>query len=146
MTNKRLCKEYKLNINDVFRLKYGTMNRLEPRVVYIEGKCWVGNSEDGDFSDDIKYAMRRFKNSIKTNVLKVNTFDDFLLFDYDISSPIMEHNKKKQLSFSAYIRQKGVLRDAKKLKEEIENIFEPSMGLLEFILSNNGFDATKTKK
>lgn len=146
MANKRLCKEYKLNINDVFRLKYGTMNRLEPRVVYVEGKCWVGNSEDGDFSDDIKYAMRRFKNSIKTNVLKVNAFDDFLLFDYDISSPIMEHNKKKQLSFSAYIRQRGTLREAKKLKEEIENIFEPSMGLLEFILSNNGFDATKTKK
>ena len=59
---KRLNKEYKLDVCKHISLKYGTVNRNNPQVVYVSGKCWVSPLRNMNYADvisNIEKEMRR---------------------------------------------------------------------------------------
>jgi hypothetical protein len=143
---KRLNKEYKLDSSDYVILKYGSVNKDNPQVVYISGKCWICPTVETDYDKvvaDIESEMR--KNIRKTLVDGIN-FDDKFILDFDISTDGLYPNRKKFLSFDFYLRQnernKKSLVDLKQLLDSKVRYISNEMV---FTFKENAFTVEKQK-
>ena len=97
MADRHLNKEFKLNINDNIDVKYGSVNKDNPQVIYVSGKCWVKTfsiyNDNRTIMDDIKAKMEK---SIKYNLMDGVLFDDRkLIMDFDINTDAIIIGKKK---------------------------------------------------
>ena len=102
---KRLNKEYKLDVCNHISLKYGTVNRNNPQVVYISGKCWVSPQREMNYSDVIDGIEKRMKKNIKSFLIDGINFDNRFILDFDINTEGLAPMEKKFLSFDFYLRQ-----------------------------------------
>ena len=46
---ERLNKEYYLNFNDKINLKYGSVNKNLPQVIYVCGSSWITPKFNGEY-------------------------------------------------------------------------------------------------
>ena len=82
---KRFKKEYKINLNDEFKIKMGTVNRFNPKVVYVNCRTWLTPSEHNTTNQvhEILYNLQK-KMLTRVNILKVSkgheTFKNSLSF------------------------------------------------------------------
>lgn len=102
---RRLNKEYKLNISDKISIKYGTVNKDKPNVIYISGKCWVKTNDNNNITKNITYVKKEMENEIKTYMCNGNTFQKKYIIDFDINTDGWMKNIKKFLTFDIFIRQ-----------------------------------------
>ena len=102
---KRLNKEYKLDVCNHISLKYGTVNRNNPQVVYISGKCWVSPQREMNYVDVIDSIEKRMKKNIKSFLIDGINFDNRFILDFDINTEGLAPREKKFLSFDFYLRQ-----------------------------------------
>ncbi len=134
--------------NEDFKLKIGTTNKVNPLVIYVEGKAFISPVEEKDgYSRDISEIKHYFKRSISSNLAGSNIFDTKYILDFQVASSGISVNKKSFLSFQFLLRQKGEkvmkLTDVKTASEGmISNIVE---SLKETITEHN-FELSKTKK
>lgn len=124
---KRLNKEYKLDVNNFISLKYGSVNRDNPRIVYISGKCWISPTKEMEYERAISNVEKLFKKSVKSYMLDGVNFDDKLIIDFDVNSDKMNFGEKKFLSFDFYLRQNE--KNSKPLKE-LKKMFTSKVKLL----------------
>ena len=61
---KKMVKEIKLNVSDKVTLKYGTMNRENPKVVYINGRTWITPMYEGNYDDAMSFILNKYKKDI----------------------------------------------------------------------------------
>ena len=103
---KRLNKEYGLDVSDSVVLKYGSVNKDNPQVIYITGKCWIKPTINADYD----YIITSIKNNMRKDIKYLMTnnvdFDDRFIFNFSISMDDFLINKKKFMSFDFYLRQK----------------------------------------
>lgn len=143
---KRLNKEYKLDSSSSVILKYGSVNKDNPQVIYISGKCWICPTVETDYDKvitDIESEMR--KNIRKILVDGVN-FDDKFILDFDISTDGLYPNRKKFLSFDFYLRQNE--RNKKSLvdlKEFLDSKVRYISNEMVFAFKENAFTVEKQK-
>ena len=102
---KRLNKEYKLDVCNHISLKYGTVNRLNPQVIYVSGKCWVTPKSNLNYEEVINKIEKRMRNNIKTFLIDEINFEKRFILDFDINTEGLLPNEKKFLSFDFYLRQ-----------------------------------------
>jgi hypothetical protein len=102
---KRLNKEYKLDVCNHISLKYGTVNRLNPQVIYVSGKCWVTPKSNLNYEEVINKIEKRMRNNIKTFLIDDINFEKRFILDFDINTEGLLPNEKKFLSFDFYLRQ-----------------------------------------
>lgn len=102
---KRLNKEYKLDVCNHISLKYGTVNRLNPQVIYVSGKCWVTPKSNLNYEEVIGKIEKRMRNNIKTFLIDEINFEKRFILDFDINIDGLLPNEKKFLSFDFYLRQ-----------------------------------------
>ena len=102
---KRLNKEYKLDVCNHISLKYGTVNRNNPQVVYISGKCWVSPQREMNYADVIDNIEKGMKRNIKSFLIDGINFDNRFILDFDINTDGLIPKEKKFLSFDFYLRQ-----------------------------------------
>ena len=102
---KRLNKEYKLDVCKHISLKYGTVNRNNPQVVYVSGKCWVSPLRVMNYGDIISNIEKEMRRNIKTFFIDEINFDNKYILDFDINVDNINPNEKKFLSFDFYLRQ-----------------------------------------
>lgn len=102
---KRLNKEYKLDVCNHISLKYGTVNRLNPQVIYVSGKCWVTPKSNLNYEEVINKIEKRMRNNIKTFLIDEINFEKRFILDFDINIEGLLPNEKKFLSFDFYLRQ-----------------------------------------
>lgn len=115
MAEKRLNSEKKIEAKNV-RLKIGTTNKNEPKVIYIEGRafiCPLDNKED--YSDDISSIKYDFKHAISNNLINNYIFENKFIVDFQVASKGISYNKKSFLSFQFLLKQKS--DKPQKLKE-----------------------------
>ena len=62
---KRLNKEYKLDVCRHISLKYGTVNKNNPQVVYVSGKCWVSPLRQMNYELVFNDIEKKMRNNIK---------------------------------------------------------------------------------
>ena len=143
----RLNSEKKIE-NDSFKLKIGTTNKINPMVIYVEGKAFISPEDDKeDYAKDIAEIKHVFKQSISDGLCTTDVFDNKYIIDFQVASSGLAINKKSFLSFQFLVRQKRdnvmKLTDVKaKTERMILNIVD---SLKNAILEHN-FSLTKTKK
>lgn len=144
---KRLNKEYKLDVCNHISLKYGTVNRNNPQVIYISGKCWVSPQREMDYNNVIDGIEERMKKNIKSFLIDGINFDNRLILDFDISTEGLSPNDKKFLSFDFYLRQNEKnKKHLKDLNDLLERKISTIANNLVYSFKENGFIINKTKR
>ena len=48
---KRLNKEYILDFSNDIDVRFGSVNKDDPKVIYLSGKCWVSPKFEDDYNN-----------------------------------------------------------------------------------------------
>jgi hypothetical protein len=101
---KRLNKEYKLDVSDSVALKYGSVNKDNPQVIYVSGKCWICPTKESDYDEVISNIESDMRRNIRNVLVDGVNFENRFILDFDISTDGFFPNRKKFLSFDFYLR------------------------------------------
>lgn len=143
---KRLNKEFKLDICDQILLKYGSVNKDNPQIVYISGKCWVSPQTKMDYTLAINIIKKEMKNKIKTFLIDGENFCNKFILDFDINTDKMLPNEKKFLSFDLYLKQnENNKKSLKNLKEILNRKMRVIANNLIYLFNENDFSIQKKK-
>lgn len=143
---KRLNKEYKLDVCNHISLKYGTVNRNNPQVVYISGKCWVSPQKEMDYSNVINDIEKDMRKNIKSFLIDGVNFDNKFILDFDINIDNLTPKTKKFLSFDFYLRQNEKnKKELVDLKELFDRKISTIANNLVYSFKENDFTVDKKK-
>lgn len=141
---ERLSKEFKLNISNNISVKYGSVDKNNPKVIYIEGKCWVSPLFEGDYTAHIDSIKTQFRKGISKLLISNEVYSSKFILDFDVNTENMKIDEKKFLSFNVFLRQKSnslhTLKDAKLYEH-----FPTMVNMLYNLLNENEFKVTKRK-
>jgi hypothetical protein len=142
----RLNKEIKLNGCKNISLKYGSVNKNDPKVIYISGKMWICPTFEGNFDEPIDFVYSKFKKEL-TKILRNSTvFENKHILDFDLNSENLVCNKKKFFSITFFVRQKSEKTiNLNNIKNIISSDFSYLFRELENDLIENEFEVSKTK-
>ena len=142
----RLNKEIKLNGCKNISLKYGSVNKNDPKVIYISGKMWICPTFEGNFDEPIDFVYSKFKKEL-TKILRNSTvFENKHILDFDLNSENLVCNKKKFFSITFFVRQKSEKAiNLNNIKNIISSDFSYLFRELENDLIENEFEVSKTK-
>ena len=144
---KRLNKEYKLDVCSHIKLKYGTVNRNNPQVIYVSGKCWVSPLRKMDYTSVFNEAEKNMRKNIKTFLIDGVNFEDKYILDFDINIDNISPNEKKFLSFDFYLKQNEKnKKELSAFKDAFNRKISTIVNNLVYILKENDFTVNKTKK
>ena len=143
---KRLNKEYKLDVSKDVLLKYGSVNKDNPQVIYVSGKCWISPTREMDYDSVISEIESDMRKNIRKVFIDGENFENRFILDFDVSTDGLFPNRKKFLSFDFYLRQKE--RNKKKLsdiKEFINDKVRYVSNEMVFSFNDNSFTVQKSK-
>lgn len=144
---KRLNKEYKLDVCDSISLKYGSVNREDPQVVYVNGRCWISPNSETDYKSVISLAEANMRKDIKKYLMDGINFDGKFIFDFDVNTDKIGPNVKKFLTFDLYAKQKSEnKRNLKALRQVMESKIRVIADNLTATLNENDFSVSQKKK
>ena len=142
----RLNKEIKLNNCKNINLKYGSINKNDPQVIYVSGKMWLCPTYDGDYNEQINLMHNNFKKRLNSVLSDSVIFEKKHILDFDLNVENLIKNKKKFFSITFFIKQK---REKLVNFNNIKNIISSDFGYLFKELENelieNEFEVSKTK-
>ena len=143
---KRLNKEYKLDVCNHMIVKYGSVNKDNPQVIYVSGKCWVSPKHQMDYEYVISRIEKEMKKSIKLFLIDEINFTNRFILDFDINTDKFNIGDKKFLSFDFYLRQNDSdVKKLKDLKEMLSNKVSTVVNNLVYLFKENGFTVEKRK-
>lgn len=147
MSGVRLNTEKRLD-HDTFNLKIGTTNKLNPSVVYIEGKAFISPEEDkDDYSHDISEIKHSLRKSISSELEKTNAFDGKFILDFQVATNGIAAKKKSFMSFQFLLKQNHEkVKKLSEVKEESSDMILKIANDLRDEISGHGFKIAKTKK
>ena len=147
MAETRLNSEKKIE-DENFKLKIGTTNKIDPVVVYVEGRTFISPQEDkDDYSKDISEIKHNFSRAISKNISNSPLFDRKFILDFQVASKGISLTKKSFLSFQFLLRQnKDNVMKLKDLKERCEELIKNIVSSLEENIVEHNFVISKTKK
>lgn len=143
----RLNSEKKIE-NEDFKIKIGTTNKLNPIIIYVEGKAFITPTDDkDDYARDISEIKHILKQSISEHLHSSENFDSKYIVDFQVASNGIQINKKSFLSFQFLMRQNKdnvmklveVKNNSSKMVLEIVNDLKDS-------IIEHGFLLSKSKK
>ncbi len=143
---KRLNKEYKLDVCNHVIVKYGSVNKDNPQVIYVSGKCWVSPQSKMNYDTVISNIEKEMRKNIKLFLMDgVNFYKKFIL-DFDINTDNFGVGDKKFLSFDFYLRQNEANKKSlKELKNVINGKISTVVNNLVYLFKENNFTIEKRK-
>ena len=142
----RLNKEVKLNSCKNISLKYGSVNKNDPQVIYVSGKMWICPTYDGDFNEPINLVYSKFKKELSRILRNSTVFESRHILDFDLNSENLVRDKKKFFSITFSIKQKSEkLINLNNIKNIVSSDFSYLFNELENDLIENEFEVSKTK-
>ena len=75
----RLNKEIKLNNCKNINLKYGSINKNDPQVIYVSGKMWLCPTYDGNYSEQVNLVYNSFKRKLNSALSNSKNSNDFII-------------------------------------------------------------------
>ena len=147
MAGTRLNNEKKID-NENFKLKIGTTNKLNPVIVYVEGKAFISPmDEKDDYSKDMSDIKYAFKQNIRETLSEMKNFEKKFLLDFQVASSGISVKKKSFLTFQFFMRQK---KERIMKLNDVKNMSAAYIGKMVDTLSDDIRDhnylITKTKK
>lgn len=146
MNSRRLNKEYKLDICEKINVKYGSVNKDNPQVIYVSGKCWISPLEKLNYAQAMEKIEKKMRRSIKLSLENSSSFNKRFILDFDVNPDNMSVGNKKFLSFDFFLRQN---EENKRPLKDIKGLLSSKVGFitndLVFLLSESGFNVEKRK-
>jgi hypothetical protein len=142
----RLKKEYKLiPASDNFKVTFGTINRINPKVIYIKINAWCKfNGDLNEYIFSMNSLAFKSKQIVKNKINNTNVFDSKFFYSTELKKILLDTSKPFHACFEITLRQNdAILNDISLLTKDIENIVNE---LLEFLDKNNLFEFSKNKK
>ena len=147
MANVRLNNEKKID-SEYFKLKIGTTNKLEPMIIYIEGRTFICPQKDkDDYSKDISELKTGLKRKLSQLLSGTELFDDKFIMDFQIASKGIIKDKKSFLFFQILLRQKkdNILK-LKDVKDKSKDFIDELVNHFAQNIMEHNFEITKIKK
>ena len=143
---KRLNKEYKLDVCNHIVVKYGSVNKDNPQVVYVSGRCWVSPQIKMNYDDVIYHIEKEMRKNIKLFLMDGINFDKKFILDFDINTDNFVIGDKKFLSFDFYLRQNETNKKSlKDLKNILNGRISTVVNNLVYLFKENDFTIEKRK-
>lgn len=143
---KRLNKEYKLDVCNHVVVKYGSVNKDNPQVVYVSGRCWVSPQIKMDYNNVISYIEKEMRKSIKLFLMDGINFDKKFILDFDLNTDNFGIGDKKFLSFDFYLKQNETNKKSlKDLKSILNGRISTVVNNLVYLFKENDFTIEKRK-
>lgn len=142
---KRLNKEYSLDINEYIDVKYGSVDRNNPIVIYVTCKGWICPECADGYDESINLIFNNFKKRLKKSIASSEYFENRFVCDFDLKTVSMRENKKNYISFEFFIKQSKNIYTLKEIKKKIKETFKGIINDLVNDLNYHTFKVTKTK-
>lgn len=147
MAQTRLSSEKRIDHN-TFKIKIGTVNKVNPQVIYVEGRTFICPLyEKEDYSSDISIIRHDFVRKI-SNTLKDNSlFDKKFIIDFQVASSGISIKKKSFLSFQFLLKQKNghIIPKLSEIKEKTNDMITEIVDVLENSIIDHDFIISKSK-
>ena len=147
MGGVRLNSEKKIE-NEDFKIKIGTTNKINPIIIYVEGRAFITPTFDqDDYNKEIAEIKHVLKQSISQHLQTTDKFDNKYIVYFQVASNGIQVNKKSFLSFQFLIRQnKDNVLKLIEVKNNSSNMVLEIVNDLKNSIVEHGFVLTKTKK
>ena len=143
---QRLSIEKKIK-NDFFNIKIGSVNRLDPKVVYFEIRTFITPIEESDnYSYIFSFLRKELSRAITTRLTNNEFFERKFILDFQVANSGIKVNKKSFLSFQLFLKQNNIVNDLKTIKKLSEPFIHGILNELKENIISNNFSITKTKK
>lgn len=144
---RRTNEKYTLEINDKMAIvKFGTVNKTKPQVVYISFGTWIYPNTTGNHKQYLIDLEDTVRKSIKTHILNDGLFCERYLLDYDICLDSFRLDSKRFLSIEIFLKQNSTIVHS--MKELLPTVTERTIKVVDELvddLESNNFTVTKTK-
>lgn len=120
--NKRSKKEIKLQNTDKYTVKYGSLNKEIPEVIYIRAKTKIiPKIKKSDYSKDILGIKDEFNRTVKKLIVDNKSFGNNYICHFDTNGNGMTYNKKSFLKYDVYVKP-SVLKNISDYECEISSL------------------------
>lgn len=104
--NKRNCKEISIKTKyDTFQVKYGTLNKLSPKSIYITGKSWITPIEK-EYQDCITEIKNECRKIDRTVLSSSDIFQTKSIMNIELADKRLAEHKKSFFTFELFLLQK----------------------------------------
>ena len=143
----RLNCERKIDHN-TFNLKFGTTNKNNPLVIYIEGKTFITPNEISDnYSKDISAFKYELQRDIRKLLSKSKYFEGDFILDFQLANSGIKVGKKSFLTFEVLLKQPASkILKLNEVKEQTQGEICEIINSLEQNIVEHNFSISKTKK
>lgn len=124
--NQRLTKEYKLDIDNNLTVTMGTVDRLNPKVIYVNCRTWVKSLYEEN-PKVVHHLLYDFQKQVKKLTYGMDELEDNSICDVDFTSLPLSSKKKSLLELEFYVVQKQPLKTLKDIKSTIVSTFKPTI-------------------
>lgn len=143
----RLGKQFSLDITNEIDTIYGITNRLNPQVIFINGKFWIQPTQEMDYETILGEIISSLRLKIKQSLKQTPRWENIMIFDMDIKTLSMSPIKKNYGDFELYIKQdKKNITSPTLLKDDIIQLLTPIINNFIKQLNENHFIISKNKK
>lgn len=139
-------REIKLNVTDRMRVKFGTVNRFSPNVVYLSYRAWVTPTSESNYGEDFDIIKKNIHRIIRKTLSDNYLFSRKYILDFLMNGDTLNEKSNKCVEFSVYLRQKG------EIPLSINDLLDKSYSILHSLTSDiesefidNGFDVNSKK-
>ena len=142
----RLNKEIELDSCKNLSLKFGSVNKKDPQIIYVSAKMWICPTYEGDFKTPINIIYKGFKNELSKVLKNSVSFEQKHILDFDLNPDNLVCNKKSFFSVSFFVKQKKEkILSLKNVKHLVSSEFMYLFNDLENELVKNEFLISKKK-
>lgn len=143
---QRLNKEYKIDICRYINVSYGSTNKQNPKVIYVNGKCWISAVDDGDYAIIMQDVKRELRDEIAVVLANGNLFERRFILDFDINCNDFSKGESRFLSFDFFIKQRGESKTLEDLEAIMSRRLSTVVNGFVYILSQHGLSPRINKK
>lgn len=144
----RLNSEKTIN-HELFKIKIGTTNKINPKVIYIEGRTFIQPLNDkSSYNVELTRIKRGFNKIIQNFIDSDDLFSKKYILDFQVAQSGISVTKRSFLSFQFLLKQKNedkVLK-LKDIKQKTESNIQDILNSLTQCIKEYDFNVTKTKR
>jgi len=147
MTTKRTFKEYGMDKIGGVSLKFGSVNRIEPHVVYLIGKTWVKPTREHDYGETLSLVKKNLEDRLKRTLSYTKDFENKYILDFSLTPINMIVGKAKFLQFQIFLRQnRKDVKGLEKVKEALDENLRPIIRAMVIDFEDNNYNLSDRKK
>jgi hypothetical protein len=139
---QKLGKQRQIKLPNIIKSKYGTMDYMDLKSIFISMQCWI-KPKNNNYNSIITKLRRDISNTVKNNIDK-SIFHDTLILDIDVRESGFDINKRSFISIDVnlYVKNSNMKFNDKQVYNNVSIITE----MVNETLYKNEISIYKTKK